>query len=604
MKSDWSDDMPSTEQQLTGSITRISGPMVSASNMLGVSMGEIVRVGKMNLMGEVIRIDKDTIFAQVFEDTGGMFLGEPVVPTGLPLSVELGPGLLGSTFDGIQRPLITLQEQSGDFIDRGLTALALDREKKWTFTPGKSVGDAVITGDILGTVPETKTIEHRVLVPPGKRGTIKSIVSTGQYTVNDVIATLDDGSELKLMHYWPVKRPRPFAKKMRTDRPFLTGQRVLDCLFPIALGGSAIVPGGFGTGKTVVEQTLSKYCNADIIIYVGCGERGNEMADVLDEFPHLKDPKTGDSLINRTVLVVNTSNMPVAARDASVYTGITLAEYYRDQGYDVALMADSTSRWAEALREISSRLEEMPGEEGYPTYLAARISEFYERSGRVTCMGSEADTEHPRYGSLTIVGAVSPPGGDMSEPVTQTSQRVAGALWSLDASLAYRRHYPAIHWNRSYSLYFAELDPWFEANAPKTWRQNRQAIEKLLQRDGELQEVVQLVGPDALQDQERLILEIARMIREVFLQQNAFSDNDAYCSLEKGGALLDALVEYYESARKVLDEGITLNRILELPARENISRLREESNDDVIARQKVVLEEMRAALADLTSRKG
>ncbi|GMV93534.1 MAG: V-type ATP synthase alpha chain [Candidatus Hydrogenedentota bacterium] len=596
--------MPTTEQQQTGSITRISGPMVSANNMLGVSMGEIVRVGKMNLMGEVIRIDKDTIFAQVFEDTGGMFLGEPVIPTGLPLSVELGPGLLGSTFDGIQRPLITLQNQSGDFIDRGLTAVALDRGKKWTFTPKVSVGTKVTTGDILGTVPETRTIEHRVLVPPGKSGTIKSIVSTGEYTVEDTIATLDDGSELKMMHYWPVKRPRPIAKKMRTDRPFLTGQRVLDCLFPIALGGSAIVPGGFGTGKTVVEQTLSKYCNADIIIYVGCGERGNEMADVLDEFPHLKDPKSGDSLMNRTVLVVNTSNMPVAARDASVYTGITLAEYYRDQGYDVAIMADSTSRWAEALREISSRLEEMPGEEGYPTYLAARISEFYERSGRVMVCGSDAESESPRFGSLTIVGAVSPPGGDMSEPVTQTSQRVAGALWSLDASLAYRRHYPSVNWNRSYSLYFAELDPWFEENAPKTWRQNRQAIETLLQRDGELQEVVQLVGPDALQDQERLILEIARMIREVFLQQNAFSDDDAYCSLEKGGALLDALVEFYESARKVLDEGITLNRILELPARENIARLREESNENIIARQKVVMEEMRAALADLTSRKG
>ncbi len=596
--------MASSETQQTGSLTRISGPMVAADNMLGVAMGEILRVGHMNLMGEVIRIDKDVIFAQVFEDTQGMFLGEPVVPTGRPLSVELGPGLLGSTFDGIQRPLITLQHKSGDFISRGLTAVALDREKKWSFTPKARVGDAVVSGDILGTVPETPTIEHRILVPPGIQGTIRSIVSAGEYTVHHVIATLDDGAELNMMHDWPVKQPRPVNRKLPSDRPFLTGQRILDCLFPIALGGSAIVPGGFGTGKTVVEQTLSKYCNADIIIYVGCGERGNEMADVLDEFPHLKDPKSGDSLMNRTVLVVNTSNMPVAARDASVYTGITLAEYYRDQGYDVALMADSTSRWAEALREISSRLEEMPGEEGYPTYLAARISEFYERSGRVVCLGSEAESDAPRYGSLTVVGAVSPPGGDMSEPVTQTSQRVAGALWALDAALAYRRHYPALNWNRSYSLYFAELDPWFEENAPQTWMKNRQAIETLMQRDAELQEVVQLVGPDALQDQERLILEAARMIREVFLQQNAFSDNDAYCTLEKGGALLDALIEFYESSRKVLEEGITLNRILELPARENIARLREESNDAIVARQKVVLEEMRADLADLTSRKG
>jgi V/A-type H+-transporting ATPase subunit A len=593
-----------TESKLVGTLTRISGPMIVADNMLGVSMGEILRVGKFNLMGEVIRIDKDKIYAQVFEDTSGMYLGEPVVPLGEPLSVELGPGLLGSTFDGIQRPLITLQNASGDFIGRGLTAEALDRTRKWAFTPKVSVGQAVEGGDILGSVPETKTIEHRIPVPPGKKGKIRSIVGKGEYTVTDVIATLEDGTALTMMHTWPVKKSRPVARKLRSDRPFLTGQRVLDCLFPIALGGSAIVPGGFGTGKTVVEQTLAKYCNADIIIYVGCGERGNEMADVLDEFPHLKDPKTGDSLMNRTVLVVNTSNMPVAARDASVYTGITLAEYYRDQGYDVAIMADSTSRWAEALREISSRLEEMPGEEGYPTYLAARISEFYERSGRIVCCGSDAGTENERNGSLTVVGAVSPPGGDMSEPVTQTSQRVAGALWSLDAGLAYRRHYPAINWNRSYSLYFKELDPWFQSNAPKTWMANRQAIQTLMQRDAELQEVVQLVGPDALQDQERLILEVARMIREVFLQQNAFSDNDAFCTLEKGCALLDALVEFYEAARKVLEQGITLNRILELPVRENIARLREESNANVIDKQKSVMEEMRRLFAELTSRKG
>jgi V/A-type H+/Na+-transporting ATPase subunit A len=584
-------------------VTRISGPMISASGMLGVSMGEIVRVGKMGLMGEVIRIDGDTIFAQVFEDTSGMYLGEPVEPTGLPLSVELGPGLLGQTYDGIQRPLQTLLEQSGDFIGRGLSALALDREKRWSFTPTASVGDVVETGDVLGTVPETSTATHSVLVPPNTSGTIQSIAAAGAYTVTEVIATLDNGTELKMMHEWPVKQPRPFRRKLGSDQPFITGQRVLDCLFPISLGGSAIVPGGFGTGKTVVEQSLSKYCNADIIVYVGCGERGNEMADVLDEFPHLKDPKTGDSLMNRTILVVNTSNMPVAARDASVYTGVTLAEYYRDQGYSVALMADSTSRWAEALREISSRLEEMPGEEGYPTYLAARIAEFYERSGRVVCSGTEKEGEEPRHGSVTIVGAVSPPGGDFSEPVTQTSMRVSGALWALDAALAYSRHYPSINWSQSYSLYFHNLNPWFEENAPKGWNETRQEMATLLQRDAELQEVVQLVGPDALQDQERLILEVARMIREVFLQQNAFSDNDAFCSLEKSAGIMESLLAFYDESRKVLEQDITLQHILDLPSREDIARLRDHANEGFDDVKVDVLQRMRTAMGDLIVKK-
>ena len=590
--------------RLTGSLIRISGPMIVADGMLGVSMGEIVQVGNMKLMGEIIRIEGDTAFAQVFEDTQGMYLGEPVVATDEPLSVELGPGLLGQTYDGIQRPLITLKNMSGDFIDRGLTAVALDREKKWAFTPAVTTGSEVNGGDVLGTVPETPTLQHRVMVPPGMKGRIRSIKPAGEYLVTDVIATLDTGAELKLMHTWPVKRPRPVVRKLRGDELFVTGQRVLDSLFPIPLGGSAIVPGGFGCGKTVVEQALSKFCNADIIVYVGCGERGNEMADVLDEFPHLTDPKTGGPLMDRTVLVVNTSNMPVAARDASVYTGITLAEYFRDQGYNVALMADSTSRWAEALREISSRLEEMPGEEGYPTYLSARIAEFYERSGRVVCMCTEKENEEARIGSVTVVGAVSPPGGDFSEPVTQTSMRVAGALWALDSTLAYRRHYPAVNWNTSYTLYFGDLNEWFEKNAPKGWNDLRQRLGALLQRDAELQEVVQLVGPDALQDGERLILETARMVREVFLQQNAFSDNDAFCDLDKSAGLQNAILEFYEASSKLLQGGVSLNRIMQLPARESISRLRDEPNEGFTAKQQTVLDNMRASMAELAGQKG
>ena len=584
---------------ITGKLTRISGPMISADGMLGVGMGEIVKVGKMRLMGEVIRIDGETIFAQVYEDTSGMYLGEPVEAQGSPLTIELGPGLLGQTYDGIQRPLIDLQKSSGDFISRGLDADPLDYEKKWSFTPNAQAGDEVQGGDILGIVPETEHLDHRILVPPLISGKIKTIVGAGDYNIKETIAVLEDGTELSMMHKWPVKRSRPAANKLPGNVPFITGQRVLDCLFPVALGGSAIVPGGFGTGKTVVEQQLSKYCNADIIIYVGCGERGNEMADVLDEFPKLSDPKTGGPLMNRTVLVVNTSNMPVAAREASVYTGITLAEYYRDQGYDVAMMADSTSRWAEALREISSRLEEMPGEEGYPTYLSARIAEFYERTGRVTCLGTVKEGEETRTGSLTLVGAVSPPGGDFSEPVTQNSMRVAGGFWALDASLAYSRHYPAVNWNMSYSLYINALDPWFRENAPAGWIENRQKGIDLLQRDTELQEIVQLVGPDALQEQERLVLEMARMIKENFLQQNAFSDDDAYSSLEKTGGMLDALLQFSDQCREAVSQGVLLKTLLELPEREDVARLREINSAEFVAKKDVVMEKMKAAVAGL-----
>ena len=585
---------------ITGKLVRISGPMIAADGMLGVTMGEIVRVGKLGLMGEVIRINGEVAFCQVYEDTSGMYLGEPVESQGLPLSIDLGPGLLGMTYDGIQRPLFDLQKSSGDFIGRGLSAEPLDNDKKWAFTPLASVGDEVTGGDFLGKVPETEHLDHFIMVPPGKSGKIASIVEAGDYSVREEIATLDDGTSLTMVHPWPVKRSRPCKRKLPSNTPFITGQRVLDMLFPIALGGSAIVPGGFGAGKTVVEQQISKFCNADIIIYVGCGERGNEMADVLDEFPSLTDPKTGGPLMNRTVLVVNTSNMPVAAREASVYTGMTLAEYYRDMGYSVAMMADSTSRWAEALREISSRLEEMPGEEGYPTYLSARIAEFYERTGRVDCLCAETpEGQEPRVGSLTIVGAVSPPGGDFSEPVTQNSMRVAGGLWALDASLAYARHYPSVNWNMSYSLYFQDLDQWFKDNAPKGWTERRQEAVDLLQKDSELQEIVQLVGPDALQEQERLVLELSRMVKEVFLQQNAFSEDDAYSSLEKTGGLLDALMSFYDECRVALDAGVQLVNILDDPIREEISRLREVNSDGFVPKKEKVMNEMKAALQKL-----
>ncbi len=591
--------MAVAETQQTGKLVRIAGPMIEADGMHGVQMGEILRVGKLGLMGEVIRIEGEKIFAQVFESTEGMYLGEAVEATGAPLSAELGPGLLAGTFDGIQRPLKTLQESSGDFIGRGITAVALDRNKQWAYTPVAQIGQQVVGGDTLGTVPETKVIEHKILVPPGVSGTIASIKAAGDYTVEEVIATLEDGTELKMYHKSPVKISRPVHKFLPPTEPFLTRQRVLDMLFPIAKGGSAIIPGGFGAGKTVVEQSMSKYSNAQIIVYVGCGERGNEMAEVLTEFPELVDPNTGESLMNRTILVVNTSNMPVAARDASVYTGMTLAEYYRDQGYDVALMADSTSRWAEALREISSRLEEMPGEEGYPTYLSERIAAFYERCGNAILCGSDATGDNPRKGSLTAVGAVSPPGGDFSEPVTQTSMQVSGALWALDSALAYRRHYPSLNWNKSYSLYFEGLKGWFDENAPAGWNDRRQQAATLLQRENELMDIVQLVGPDALQDAERLILEVARMIREIFLQQSAFSDNDAACQLDKCFGLLESILIYGEECEKVLAKEIPLTRITDLPLREQIARLKEEPNDGFTAVKDKVIENFKQALGAL-----
>ncbi len=553
----------------TGEIIKISGPAVIAEGMAGSEVYELVMVGHLGLIGEIIRLDQDTAFVQVYEDTSGLLVGEPVTPCRRPLTVHLGPGLLGTIFDGIQRPLGVVADRCGDMISRGIVVDPLDTGRAWVFTPVVSRGDEVGPGDIIGTIPETGSLVHRIMVPPGVRGRIAEVKS-GSILLREPVAVLEDGTSLFMYQVWPVRDLRPYVRKMDPDKPFTTGQRVLDTMFPIAEGGNAIVPGGFGTGKTVVEQTLSKYARADVIVYVGCGERGNEMTDLLHEFSQLTDPRTGAPLMERTVMVVNTSNMPVAAREASVYTGMTIAEYFRDMGYAVALMADSTSRWAEALREISSRLEEMPGEEGYPTYLGTRLAQFYERSGRITCLGSDG-----RVGSVTAVGAVSPPGGDFSEPVTQSSMRIAGGLWALDANLAHRRHFPAINWNRSYTLYLEQIRTWFADNVSPEWAGYREELFALLQKEGELQEVVQLVGPDALPEHERLILETGRMLKDDFLAQNAFSPVDGFCSLPKQLGMLKAIVSFHRRSTAALERGMMLSQILDLPLREDLSRLKE-----------------------------
>lgn len=560
---------------MLGKIKRISGPVVIAEIKEDARMYDLVYMGALQLMGEIIRIDGNLAFTQVFEDTTGLSIDEEVRLSNKPLSVALGPGLLGNVYDGIQRPLEKIREQVGDFIPKGFTINALDEEKKWEFIPIKKSGEEVSSGDAIGYVMETQYLKHHILVPPGVAGVIKDI-NSGNFTVKDTVATLEDKTSLTMMQYWPVKIARPVKKFLEPNEPFITKQRVLDCLFPIAKGGNAIIPGGFGTGKTVLEQTLAKYSDVDIIVYIGCGERGNEMADVLTEFPELKDPKTGGPLMNRTILIANTSNMPVAAREASIYTGITLAEYYRDMGYKVALMADSTSRWAEALREISSRLEEMPGEEGYPTYLSTKLAKFYERSGKVICQGSEE-----KEGSLTVIGAVSPPGGDFSEPVTQASQRVTGGLWALDSNLAYRRHYPAINWNRSYTLYYEQLENWFVKNVDSKWPKLRAQFSEILQKDAQLQEVVQLVGPDALQASERLIIEAAKMARDHFLQQNSFSENDASCSLKKQHIMLRGLIRFFETGNQLIKRKVSIEDILALPLREMLAEFKETAEKDI-----------------------
>lgn len=571
-----------------GTISRISGPVVTAHGLRGSMMYEVVRVGDDALFGEVIRLDRDEAFIQVYEDTSGLTIGEKVESTGTQYSVMLGPGLLSSIYDGIQRPLPTLLEMSGDFISRGVFPPGLDLSRRWPFTPVVSAGEQVRAGDLIGTVPEFH-IEHRVMAPPSVSGTVKEIYE-GEFTVEEPVCLLDDGTEISMMQLWPARKPRPIQKKLDPDTLLITGQRIFDTMFPVAKGGTAMIPGGFGTGKTVAEQTLAKWSDTQIVVYIGCGERGNEMTDVLYEFPELIDPRTGLPLIERTVLIANTSNMPVAAREASIYTGITIAEYYRDMGYDVALMADSTSRWGEALREISGRLEEMPGEEGYPAYLATRLAAFYERAGRVICTGNDE-----RIGSITVIGAVSPPGGDFSEPITQNTLRVAGTFWALDTSLAYRRHFPSVNWIKSYSLYLESLEDWFGQEVAGDWQDLREEAMYLLQKEVELQEIVQLVGPDALPDSEKLILEVSRMLREDYLQQSAFHDIDSFCSLEKQYWMLKIILTFYEKARRAMNRGVGIDAILQLPIKKDIGRMKE------LAETRMVEEQIDKVSKDISS---
>ena len=552
-----------------GKIIKVSGPLVVAEGIPGIRMYDIVRVSEKRLIGEVIEIRGDRSWIQVYEETTGLGPGEPVETTGQPLSVELGPGLIETIYDGIQRPLDAIATVGGDRITRGIEVPALSREKKWEFTPSLSEGALVQPGDILGVVQETTLVEHRIMVPPGVEGRLVQI-KTGAFTVEETIAKVQTKNgirELTLMQRWPVRRERPYREKLAPSQPLTTGQRIIDTFFPVALGGTAAIPGPFGSGKTVVQHQLAKWASADIIVYVGCGERGNEMTDVLNEFPRLQDPKSGEPLMKRTVLVANTSDMPVAAREASIYTGITIAEYFRDMGYSVAIMADSTSRWAEALREMSGRLEEMPGEEGYPAYLGSRLADFYERAGRVTCLGSPQ-----REGSLTAVGAVSPPGGDLSEPVTQATLRVVKVFWGLDASLAYRRHFPAINWLNSYSLYEDRLDEYYRKEVGEEWLALRNGAMRLLQEEAELEEIVRLVGIDALSDRDQLVLEAARSIREDYLHQNAFHEIDTYTSLTKQYKMLRLVMAFYDVGQRLLREGVSLTKIRDLPIREEIGR--------------------------------
>ncbi|NTW91952.1 MAG: V-type ATP synthase subunit A [Methanoregulaceae archaeon] len=553
---------------IVGDISRISGPVVLSGGMRGSRMYDVVKVGEQQLNGEIIRLDGDQAVIQVYEDTTGLQVGEKVVNTDLPLSVELGPGLLSSIYDGIQRPLPVLVEKSGSFISRGVSLPGLSHDRKWEFLPRVKKGDQVTGGDVIGTVTEYH-LEHRIMVPPFISGMVSEIRS-GEFTIDEPVCTLDNGTQIPMLQTWPVRKGRPYLRKMDPDTLLITGQRVFDSLFPVTKGGTAMIPGGFGTGKTVAEQTLAKWSDTQIVVYIGCGERGNEMTDVLTEFPELLDPRTNLPLIQRTILIANTSNMPVAAREASIYTGITLAEYYRDMGYDVALMADSTSRWGEALREVSGRLEEMPGEEGYPAYLATRLAAFYERAGRVVCLGSDE-----RFGSVTVVGAVSPPGGDFSEPITQNTLRITGTFWALDTSLAYRRHFPSVNWIKSYSLYLDQVREWFTTSGFSDWKDLRARAMYLLQKEVELQEIVQLVGPDALPESEKAILEVTRMIREDFLQQSAYHEVDSFCPLEKQYWMLQVILSFYDRVNQAMGKGVPLTKILKLSVKADIGRMKE-----------------------------
>jgi V/A-type H+-transporting ATPase subunit A len=553
-----------------GEIYRIAGPVVTVTG-IKPRMYDVVFIGDLHLMGEVIQLTGEKSIVQVYEDTSGIKPGEPVQATGAPLMVELGPGLLTSIYDGIQRPLPILREKMGDFIARGIMQPGLDRKKKWKFIPTVTKGTTLTGGSILGTVQETPDITHRVLLPPQLQGKVTDLTE-GSFTVEEPIGSIE-GKNITLMQQWPVRQPRPFQKKLMPDIPLLTGQRIFDTLFPIAKGGTACIPGGFGTGKTVMQHQLAKWSDSDIVVYIGCGERGNEMTEVLTEFPALKNPRTGAPLMERTVLIANTSNMPVAAREASVYTGITIAEYYRDMGYGISLMADSTSRWAEAMREISSRLEEMPGEEGYPAYLATKLAAFYERSGRVTTLNNQE-------GSITVIGAVSPPGADFSEPITQNTLRMVKVFWALDTNLAHRRHFPAINWLTSYSFYMTTLEKWFEDTVSPEWKDLRVKAMEILQKEAELQEIVQLIGSDALPEKEQITLEFARALREIFLQQHAGHEVDSYCAIDKQFKLLKTIMEYGNAAYKALDAGVTVNTILKMKSRDLLANSKFEKDFD------------------------
>ena len=575
----------------TGTIKKIAGPLVIARGMGGANMFDVVRVSEQRLIGEIIEMHGDEASIQVYEETSGLAPGAPVESTGHPMSVELGPGLIGSIYDGIQRPLDDIMKVTGgNLLSRGVEVPALKREKVWHFVPAKKAGDKVTHGDIIGTVQETQVVSHKILVPQGVEGEITEI-NEGDYKITDMVAKVKTANgetkEVGLMQKWPVRKERPYKQKLSPDMPLITGQRIVDTLFPIAKGGVAAVPGPFGSGKTVVQHQLAKWAEADIVVYIGCGERGNEMTDVLNEFPELIDPKTGHSLMERTVLIANTSDMPVAAREASVYTGITIAEYFRDMGYSVALMADSTSRWAEALREMSGRLEEMPGEEGYPAYLGSRLAQFYERAGRVKVLGEE-----DKEGSLSVIGAVSPAGGDISEPVTQATLRIVKVFWRLDANLAYQRHFPAINWLESYSLYNS-MDPWFAKNISEDWVPYKNRVMAILQDESALKEMVQLVGEDALSAPDRLKMEVARSVREDLLQQNAFMEEDTYTSLHKQFMLMKLILTFYDICLEALDKGANINKLIAMEVREPIGRFKYTAEDKVDDRFK----EIEAALA-------
>ena len=579
----------------TGVIKKVAGPLVIAEGMRDANMFDVVRVSNQRLIGEIIEMHGDEASIQVYEETSGLGPGEPVESMEVPMSVELGPGLITSIYDGIQRPLDDIMKVSGNSLKRGVEVPSLKRNLKWEFVPTAKVGDEVETGDVIGTVQETVLVQQKIMVPYGVKGTIKEI-KAGEFTVEEVVAVVETENgdrELTLMQKWPVRRGRPYKKKLPPKMPLVTGQRVIDTFFPIAKGGVAAVPGPFGSGKTVIQHQLAKWAEADIVVYIGCGERGNEMTDVLNEFPELKDPKTGQALMQRTVLIANTSDMPVAAREASIYTGITIAEYFRDMGYSVALMADSTSRWAEALREMSGRLEEMPGEEGYPAYLGSRLAQFYERAGHVISLGKDG-----REGALSVIGAVSPPGGDTSEPVSQATLRIVKVFWGLDSALAYKRHFPAINWLNSYSLYLDDMEKWFNGNVAEDWMEGRQKMMTLLQEEAELEEIVKMVGMDALSPTDRLKMEAARSIREDFLHQNSFHEVDTYTSLKKQHMMMRLVNAFYERSVAALGEGASLRKLISMPVREQIGRFKYVTEDALDAEFVKVDEELSAQIAN------